>query len=435
MAEGVDRAFRVGEIGRRWRQTARPTCRATRRHGRARPCPCRRRTPRCRRRRRPPRCPWRDPIAPRARRAACRLDRCPPPGPASGSRRARSPPEAAPTSGGRRHRARQCRPNPTCPTDIRQSARGADSPWEAGPCESCAKIAGSLFLIQASFGAVKPGNTMLPVSARKRGSASSSAASAWLRVSFHRMQGRSTWSSASSTVAPCMWPDSPMPLTAENCFGCWRAVRPSRCSVAEIQSAGIPVRTSRDGVARLRYERWPIRRRTGRRDEQHLDARRAEIDPEIHRLPSRPLRRSAARCPPHTACNGGGSSRRSFITKFGAKPTAKNHLSGKLVTLARVHALSSRAQTAARDARTAPRAGLPDALHIAWQARSRAMSISPARSAASMQRQVDHVALRVAAAEAMRDWRDRAKQPHGLVVSSPRRKPGSRARRGDRRHA
>ncbi len=52
-----------------------------------------------------------------------------------------------------------------------------------------AKVAGSWAFTQASFGAVKPGKTMLPVSARKRGSASSAAASAKLRVSFHRMHG------------------------------------------------------------------------------------------------------------------------------------------------------------------------------------------------------------------------------------------------------
>ena len=67
-----------------------------------------------------------------------------------------------------------------------------------------AKTSGSLFFTQASFGAVKPGKTMLPVILRKRGSASSVAASRWLRVSFHMMQGRSTLSSASSRVAPCM---------------------------------------------------------------------------------------------------------------------------------------------------------------------------------------------------------------------------------------
>ena len=59
------------------------------------------------------------------------------------------------------------------------------------------RLAGGLTL-----GAVKPGNTILPVTRRNCGSPSISAASSWLRVSFHRMQGRNTSSAASSSVAP-----------------------------------------------------------------------------------------------------------------------------------------------------------------------------------------------------------------------------------------
>ena len=39
------------------------------------------------------------------------------------------------------------------------------------------------------------------------------------RVSFHRIQGRITWSAASSAVSPCIWPDSPMARTAAICDG------------------------------------------------------------------------------------------------------------------------------------------------------------------------------------------------------------------------
>ncbi len=101
-----------------------------------------------------------------------------------------------------------------------------------------AKTSGSCRATQASFGAVKPGKTILPVMARKRGSASSAAASTWLRVSFHRMQGRRTWSAASISVAPCMWPERPIPLTAESA-GPWLAFSaPTASRVARIQSSG-----------------------------------------------------------------------------------------------------------------------------------------------------------------------------------------------------
>ncbi len=101
-----------------------------------------------------------------------------------------------------------------------------------------AKVSASLFFTQASFGAVKPGKTILPVSARKRGSASRIAASAWLRVSFQRMQGRSTRSFASMSVAPCMWPESPIPLTAASSAGCSALSAAIASSAARSQSPG-----------------------------------------------------------------------------------------------------------------------------------------------------------------------------------------------------
>ncbi len=85
---------------------------------------------------------------------------------------------------------------------------------------------------------MKPGKTMLPVVARKRGSASSSAASAKLRVSFHRMQGRSTRSPPSISVAPCMWPDRPMPRTAPRSTPGIARRAAMACSHAAIQCEG-----------------------------------------------------------------------------------------------------------------------------------------------------------------------------------------------------
>ena len=48
----------------------------------------------------------------------------------------------------------------------------------------------------------------------------SRAHSAAERPSFQRMQGRSTSSSLPSSVAPCMWPERPMPRTAAISAGC-----------------------------------------------------------------------------------------------------------------------------------------------------------------------------------------------------------------------
>ena len=82
------------------------------------------------------------------------------------------------------------------------------------------KSSGSCRCIQTAFGAVKPGMTAFPPISRKAGnSASSSSASAALRVSFHRIAGRKTLSLASSATRPCIWPDSPIPCTFAICAG------------------------------------------------------------------------------------------------------------------------------------------------------------------------------------------------------------------------
>ena len=92
----------------------------------------------------------------------------------------------------RRRRARRCRPSPTFPTCARRSARGAENPWAAAPWRRGRRSPARCSCTQASFGAVKPGKDDVAGDLAERGSASSAAASLWLRVSFHRMQGRST---------------------------------------------------------------------------------------------------------------------------------------------------------------------------------------------------------------------------------------------------
>ena len=106
-------------------------------------------------------------------------------------------------------------------------------------CAVCAKTSGSWRATQRSFGAVKPGIAALPVICRDRGSrASSSAHSAWLRPSFHRIAGRRTRSFASSSVAPCICPERPIPRTAANAAGASSRTRARASEVALHQLAG-----------------------------------------------------------------------------------------------------------------------------------------------------------------------------------------------------
>src|SRR6218665_3473518 len=103
----------------------------------------------------------------------------------------------------------------------------------------CAKTAGSCVRSHSSLGAVKPGIARLPVICRAAGSICSSAAhSALARPSFHRRAGRSTWPCASSTTAPCIWPDRPMPRNWRHAAGAWARSCATALSTAAIQSAG-----------------------------------------------------------------------------------------------------------------------------------------------------------------------------------------------------
>ena len=79
----------------------------------------------------------------------------------------------------------------------------------------------------------------LPVIWRDVGTASSSCAhSALARPSFHKMAGRSTWPCASSTTAPCMWPERPMPRTCAHATGACARNCATEVSTAAHQSAG-----------------------------------------------------------------------------------------------------------------------------------------------------------------------------------------------------
>src|SRR6185312_2100092 len=104
-----------------------------------------------------------------------------------------------------------------------------------------AKTSGSCRRSHSSFGAVKPGIARLPVIVRKSASASSSAHSASLRPSFHRIAGRSTRPCASSTVAPCICPLSPIDSIADGARPCCTATSINwsiACSVACHQCSG-----------------------------------------------------------------------------------------------------------------------------------------------------------------------------------------------------
>jgi hypothetical protein len=106
-------------------------------------------------------------------------------------------------------------------------------------CRMRANSAGSCWRTHSSFGAVKPGIAALPVIERKPGTAASSCAHcATLRPSSQSMQERSTCPSASTSVAPCIWPARPMARTARSAFGCSAARASRQSQVAAHQSSG-----------------------------------------------------------------------------------------------------------------------------------------------------------------------------------------------------
>ena len=106
---------------------------------------------------------------------------------------------------------------------------------------------------------------MLPVIFRKRGSASSSAASLAERPSFHRMQGRSGRPALSISVAPCMWPERPMPLTRFSGSGWSRQSASIALEVALTQLSGSCSDQPGCGRSTARAARCARRRSAGRR--------------------------------------------------------------------------------------------------------------------------------------------------------------------------
>jgi hypothetical protein len=102
-----------------------------------------------------------------------------------------------------------------------------------------ANTSGSCRRTQSSFGAVKPGMAMLPARAVRSGtSRCSSAHSAPLRPSFHRIAGRSTRPAPSSSVAPCIWPESPIAVSARLPSGAAARTSATAASVACHQCSG-----------------------------------------------------------------------------------------------------------------------------------------------------------------------------------------------------
>ena len=130
---------------------------------------------------------------------------------------------------------------------------------------------------------MKPGIARLPVIRRESGARASRAAhSASARPSFHRMAGRSTPPRASRRVAPCIWPESPIPRTAESAapvLGLEAVHRPAGgvppFPRVLLRPAGA---RGRDAERRSRLGRDPI----VLVQQDRLDAGGAEIDAEIH---------------------------------------------------------------------------------------------------------------------------------------------------------
>jgi hypothetical protein len=123
-------------------------------------------------------------------------------------------------------------------TDVAVSCRRSQS-LGSNTWATRRKISGSCSATHSSFGAVKPGIARLPAicgsDGRRRTSSSHCAA---LRVSHHRIAGRSTWRSSSTSTAPCIWPDRPIACTADHASG-WlaRSARAAATSASH-QSCG-----------------------------------------------------------------------------------------------------------------------------------------------------------------------------------------------------
>ena len=97
------------------------------------------------------------------------------------------------------------------------------------------------------------------------------------------MQGRSTSSRASSSVAPCMWPERPMPFTAASALAL-SALSPSRTASSAVHQLsgscsdqpGCGRETSSEAVRLAMIRCVAVH-------QHRLDRGRADIEPEIHR--------------------------------------------------------------------------------------------------------------------------------------------------------
>ncbi len=126
---------------------------------------------------------------------------------------ARSPPTTHPTSPARRYPANWSHSHPTSPPHALRSATAADNPSATAPWHTPARSAGSCFhpkqLGRGETGEHDVAGQPPEHPGRRPVRAPQDAARA---VSFHRIEGRSTSSLASSKVAPCIFPDSPSAL-------------------------------------------------------------------------------------------------------------------------------------------------------------------------------------------------------------------------------
>ena len=199
------------------------------------------------------------------------------------ARRGRSPPASRPT---RRACATSSQSVPAA-SDMslslaRRSGAGARSPWAAAPCATRANTSGSCSRTHSSFGAVKPGMARLPVMR-----ASSRLAALELGAFGARCGRRSTGSpgaatrsAASSSVAPCIWPDEADGRAPRERSARAAQRRRPRCVGRPPPVLGILLGPAAAAGAGRRAARWPGRPPLPVVDQHRLHARRAEVDAE-----------------------------------------------------------------------------------------------------------------------------------------------------------
>ena len=286
---------------------------------------------------------------------------------------------------------------------------------------------------------------MLPVISRKRGSASSAAASAWLRVSFHRMQGRSTSSRVVEQRRAMHVAGQADALDGGEFLRMRLAFSPSSASsVARDPVGRVLLRPAGMRPRHVERRRRPSRRRAGRASiSSALTPDVPRSMPEIHDRPpdggsdSRgaayawlPIRRSAPRFLPPEA----------YSPKPRPSATVKRPV-GRIFFETRKNSANLLLSDLSARGRPAPAARLTKELrqrafrprHGAFGRKRRRKRAVAGAERRLDQRQVDDVALRMAAAEAVRDAADRARaaSPRSRIVALAERLDGARHRLAD----